>query len=578
MKMNRKPGKMSPLTEALVACKVMFKYALLFGCIVNVLMLATPIYSMQVLDRVISSGSTDTLLYLTLVIGFAILLLGLIQMARSFAMNKMGGWFEHVLSDKIFSNSVRTALVSKSGGSQHLRDLQTIKTFLTSPNLVSMMDVPWAVIFIIVLFFIHPVMGILTVGGGVVLVVLAFTADKMTKHLHESSNEVFISSMKQVDQATRNAEVIEVMGMLGNVNRNWQETNKRLQQVQSLVTNRQTTMMEVTKFLRTFLQILTTGIGAYLVLLDQMSTGGIIACSSLSGRALAPFESAVQSIKAFVNARKAYQRVEDSLEKYEEETGKMSLPTPVGRITAENLYFAPAGSAKHVIKGMTFALEPGESLGIIGPSASGKTTLAKLLVGVWVPQIGSVRVDNAVVNDWKREELGAYVGYLPQDIELFGGTIRDNIARLDKNAKDEDVIKAAQIAGIHDMVLLMPKGYDTEIGFDGTTLSGGQKQRIGLARAFYGDPKILVLDEPNANLDSFGEIALAQAIARAKERNITTIIISHRTSILGGVDKILAVKDGMVALFGSRDEVMEKMNQAAKAAVPFDVNRKRDVS
>ncbi len=584
MKSGNQQGsnKASPLTESLAACRTMFKFALLFGCVVNVLMLATPLYSMQVLDRVISSQNTDTLLLLTLVIIGALLLLSMIQLARSFAMNQMGGWFEQTLSSKLFANSVKISVVSKAGGSQQLRDLQKVKTFLTSPALISILDIPWALIFVIVMFMIHTVMGIMTVVGGIVLVSLAVLTDKLTKPLHEASNEQFIASMRQVDQAAQNAEVVHVMGMTSTINNNWQELNKKLQNSQALVSSRQATFMEITKFLRMVLQILVTGVGAYLVLKNEMSTGAIIACSSLSGRALAPFESALNSLKQMVDARKSFQRIEESLEKYTEESDKMSLPAPEGKIAVENVYFAPMNSNKHVLKAINFNLEVGDSLAIIGPSASGKTTLAKVIVGVYAPQIGSVRIDNASLQDWKREELGQYVGYLPQEVELFSGTVRENIARMKKDAKDDDVLIAAKLAGVHDLILQLPKGYETEIGLGGAMLSGGQRQRIGLARAFYGEPKIIVLDEPNANLDSFGELALSQALARAKEKNITTVIISHRTSILSIADKILAIKDGTVALFGDRNEVLEKMNQASRAAatgpVAVDFTKRKEAN
>jgi PrtD family type I secretion system ABC transporter len=554
----------------------MIKYALLFGCVINILMLATPIYSMQVLDRVISSGNTDTLLMLTLVIVGAIALLGLIQLGRTFATTQMGNWFEKRLSEKIFTNAVKASLMTKGGGgSQQIRDLQTVKTFLTSPALLSMLDIPWALIFVIVLFIIHTYMGILTVAGGIFLVFMALISEKITKPLHDISSEYFISSTRQVDQAARNAEVIEVMGFLPNIIKNWQITNEKVQNNQNLVNNRQAVLTEITKFVRMLLQILTTGIGAYLVLQHEMSTGAMIACSSLSGRALAPFEQAITSYKGFLNFRKAYERLEQSLERFSIGENRTTLPVPKGKIGVENIFFAPPGVQRHVIKGVTFDIQPGEVLVIIGPSASGKTTLAKLIVGALVPQVGAIRIDNANIQDWNRNELGQHMGYLPQDIELFSGTIKENIARMDKDADSNKVVLAAQLSGVHDMILQLPKGYDTEIGADGSVLSGGQRQRIGLARAFYNDPKILVLDEPNSNLDSFGEIALAGALARAKENGITTIVISHRTSLLTAADKILAMRDGMVAIFGDRDEVLEKMNQAAKT-VPFEQMRKQN--
>jgi PrtD family type I secretion system ABC transporter len=470
---------------------------------------------------------------------------------------------------------VKTALVNKSsGGSQQLRDLQTIKTFLTSPSLISILDIPWAGIFLIVLFIIHPTMGFMTVVGGAIIIGMAFLSDKMTKPLHDASNDFFLSSMRQVDQAGRNAEVIQVMGLMPNILKNWQHTNKKVQSFQSLVSVRQGVMSESTKFVRMMFQVLVTGVGAYLVLKHEMSTGAIIACSSISGRAMAPFEQGISAWKGFMNSRKAYERLEESLEKYASTEERMSLPAPEGHIMVENLYFTPPSGSKHVLKSVSFDVAAGETLIVIGPSASGKTTLVKLLVGVWEPQIGSVRVDNCNLQDWNLEELGQHIGYLPQDVELFSGTVKENIARMNKEASDEDVIRAAQLAGVHDMILQLPRSYDTEIGPDGSVLSGGQRQRIGLARAFFGDPKIIVLDEPNSNLDSFGEIALASAIACAKDLGVTVIVITHRTSLISAADKLLAIKDGMVAIFGPRDEVLQKMNQAAHTE-PFDISNKQ---
>jgi ATP-binding cassette subfamily C protein len=571
-----KSMKSNPLKEVLLTCRIMFKYALIFGCLVNILMLATPLYSMQVLDRVISSANTDTLLLLTIVISFALLLLSLIQIARSFAMNKMGSWFEKELSSKLFANAVKTALIARgSAGSQQLRDLQSIKTFLTSPSLISILDIPWAIIFVAVLFIIHLYMGIITVLGGAILLILALLSDKLTKPLHDSSNEYFITSMRQVDQATRNAEVVSVMGLLPQINHTWQNINNKVQTAQNLVSGRQNILSELTKFIRLMLQIFVTGLGAYLVLKGEMSVGAIIACSSISGRALAPFEQSITSWKSFLTCRQSYNRLNDIIEKYYSDIDetRMALPEPKGKLDSENVFYTPLGTNKPTVKGVSFSIKPGETLAIIGPSGSGKTTLAKLLVGAWQPQNGTVRIDNASLADWNKDELGQYIGYLPQDVELFGGTIRENIGRMNKKADAEKVVKAAELAGVHDLILQLPKGYDTEIGFDGSTLSGGQRQRVGLARAFFGDPKLLVLDEPNANLDSFGEIALSNAISRAKEKQITTIIISHRTSILSLADKILVMNDGAMTLFGGYDEVMKKINKAARPAV-IDFNKK----
>ena len=556
-------NQQTPLKEALFSCRVMVKYVLLFGCLVNLLMLSTPLFSMQVLDRVLGSQNTNTLLMLVLVIILALALLGLIQAARSFAMNKMANWLEDRLSETVFSNSVRLALDSKAmANSQQLRDLQTVKTFLTSPGLISIMDMPWAIIFIIVLFILHTYIGFLAIIAGTVLVVFGLIADRATKPLIEINNENFIKSMRQVDQSTRNAEVIEVMGMKKNIIASWQNLNQDVQQTQNLVTKRQSIFMEITKFFRLVIQISVTALGAWLVIQGQITSGTIIASSSLVGRALAPFEAAINSWKGFVTCRKSYERLTKSFTRYSDESGKMSLPEPEGIIEAENVYFAPPGMQKHILKGVGLSLNKGEILGVIGPSASGKTTLAKLLVGIYHPNIGAVRIDGASLKDWKKEELGPHLGYLPQDVELFSGTVKENIARMNADPNSEDVVVAAQLAGVHDMILQLSQGYDTNIGLDGSMLSGGQKQRVGLARAFYGDPKFIVLDEPNASLDTQGEEALMTAISVAKEKGITTIIISHKISILDIVDKVLLMKDGMVASFGPKKEVMEKLKKA----------------
>jgi len=553
----------NPLKEALLSCKVMVKFVLLFGCLINLLMLSTPLFSMQVLDRVLSSQNTNTLLMLTLVIMLALALLGLIQAARAFAMNKMGSWLEDKLSEIVFSNSIRLALESKAmANSQQLRDLQTVKTFLTSPGLISIMDMPWAIIFIIVLFILHTSIGFLALISGIVLIIFGIIADRSTKPLIEMNNENFIKSMRQVDQSTRNAEVIEVMGMKNNIIASWQKMNQDVQKTQNLVTKRQAVFMEITKFFRLVIQISVTALGAYLVIQGEITSGTIIASSSLVGRALAPFESAINSWKGFITCRKSYDRLAKSFNRYSNDSDRMSLPEPEGVIEAENIYFAPPGVPKHILKGVNFSLDKGEVLAIIGPSGSGKTTLAKLLVGIANPSIGTIRIDGASLKDWKKEELGPHIGYLPQDIELFSGTVKENIARMHSDPHYEDVVVAAQLAGVHDMVLQLPQGYDSSVGQDGSMLSGGQKQRIGLARTFYGNPKFIVLDEPNSSLDTQGEEALMTAIAVAKEKGITTVIISHKTSILSIVDKILVMKDGMVASFGPKKDVMAKLKEA----------------
>lgn len=557
----------SPLREALLACKVMLKYILFFGCMINLLLLSTPIYSMQVLDRVLSSGNLDTLFMLTLVIVLALVLLGFLQGARAFAMNRMGNWLEKKLARNVFTSSVHASLLSKSNAnSQQMRDLQTIKTYVTSPGLIAIMDLPWAIIFLIVLFMLHKAMGFLTIVGGALLIVVGLIADRSTKPLIEKNNDNFIKSMRYVEQSARNAEVVKVMGMLNNVINAWQKLNKQVQTTQSLTVERQAVFTEITKLIRTIIQISVTGVGAYLVIHQEFSSGAIIASSSLVGRALSPFEVAINSLKGYINCKKAYERLNGSFVVSSQAEDNMSLPQPEGRVEVENLYYAPPGAQRHILKGITFNLNPGETLVIVGASASGKTTLAKVLVGCYEASIGSVRIDGASLKDWKSSELGQHIGYLPQDIELFSGSVKENIARMDSNADADSVVMAAQLAGVHEMVLQLPQAYDTEIGPDGSVLSGGQKQRLGLARAFYGTPRVMVLDEPNANLDAVGEQALAAAIEFAKEEKITTILISHRPSILNLADKIMVVKDGTTVAFGAKSELIGQVQKLMSGA------------
>lgn len=552
---------LTKINKTLYSCRIIIKYILLFGIIANLLMLSTPIFSMQVLDRVLGSGNLHTLKMLLLVIILAMILLITIQGTRAFAMNKLGAWFENELSETVLSNSLQRSLESKYfATSQSIRDLQTIKTFITSPNIIAMMDMPWAIIFIIVLFILHNMIGLLAIGSVCILIVFGIITDQVTKTMINHNNDNFVKSMQYVEQITKNSEVIEVMGMRKNIIFCWQELNMKVQLTQNLITKRRIIFTEITKFFRMLIQISVTSLGAYLCLKGEFTSGAIIASSSLVGRALAPFEITINSWKAFVDCKKSYTRLNNSLIQYQDDSNKMRLPSPEGTIKVNNVYYHPQGLQKYILKGINFSLAKGEILGIIGASASGKTTLAKLIVGGLYPSIGNIRIDDANTKDWRKQDIGPHIGYLPQSLSLFSGTIKENISRMDKNSNDEDIIVAAQIAGVHEMILKIPNAYDAKIGFNGDTLSGGQKQRIGLARAFYKNPKILILDEPNSSLDILGEEALLSAIEVAKERNITTIIISHKNNILNTVDKILVLNNGIIENFGEKEKIFAKYN------------------
>lgn len=554
------------LDETLQNCKKAFIITFCFAFAVNLLMLVTPLYSLQVLDRVLSSRNKYTLLMLTLIMLVIYIALTFIQIARSFTLIKIGEWLDKKLSPILFSNSISMAAVRPTaGGSQNLRDLATLKGFLTSAGINTLFDAPWAIIYIIVVFIIHPYLGYLTVVGAILLLIFAILNAYATNDKLSKASEVNIKALNQAEIVTRNAEVIEAMGMSASVVKNWHKYNTSTLNLQTEASYRNGIISNTSKFVRMFLQVLVTAIGGYLVIsTEEMTAGGMIASSIIVGRALAPLDAAIEVWKQITSARKSYERLKTTFTHSINRDIGMALPTPEGRISVENVFFAPPllnsqTPGKYTLKGISFALDAGDILGVIGPSAAGKSSLAKLLVGVWKPLNGNVRLDGADVYSWEREDFGKHIGYLPQGIELFHGSIKDNIARMVEDADPALIVEAAKIAGVHDMILRLSNGYETEIGVGGSSLSAGQRQRIGLARAFYGNPKFIVLDEPNANLDELGERALVDAVRIAKERKITTIIISHRPSILSSVDKILIMQDGTVAAFGSRDEIMSRL-------------------
>ena len=573
------------LDEALAKCKGVIWYMFLFSFAANTLMLATPIYSMQVLDRVLSSASEATLLMLSILVTALFAALTLMTAARSFCMIRVGEWLDRQLAPKLMAMTLATAAQRGAmvSGAQNIRDLNNVKSFITGQPLTTLMDVPWTPVFIIVIFMIHPVQGLIALAGCVVLLLFAIVNESVVRKTLEAANENSVRTLGVAEIATRNAEVVEAMGMTTSVIGAWQRRNMEVSALQMLASNRSNVIMSSTKFFRLFIQLLVLGTGAFFALQHQMTSGAIIACSILIGRALAPFEAAIGTWKSFTDMRKSYSRLKSNIEKAPARFEGILLPEPKGQLMVERLVFAPPGGAKPTLKGITFGILPGDTLGIIGASAAGKTTLAKLMVGVWKPTSGAVRLDGADVYTWNREQFGKFVGYLPQDVELFDGTVRDNIARLQLEVPDEQVIEAAKLAGAHDMILRLADGYETQIGIGGASLSAGQRQRVALARAFFGTPRLMVLDEPNANLDSAGEAALVVAINNAKRKGITTVIISHRPNILNAVDKILVLNDGLVEDFGSAAEIATKfarnsaaLQQQAAPPVQITINNEQD--
>ena len=566
-KFNQIEENINPLKEALEKCRAAFKIVFVFAFIINLLMLVTPLYSLQVLDRVIGSGNISTLLMLSIIIGFVYFIHTLMQIARSFTLIKVGEWLDNTLSPIIFAHSISASATKVNpASSQMLRDFQTLKTFLTSTGINTIFDAPWSIVYIIVIFMIHPYIGFITIAGAVLIVSLAFFNAVATNRTLGEATEFSIKGMGQADIANRNAEAVEAMGMIKNVKRNWARFNEASLAKQYIASYRNGIISNLSGFIRNIMQMAVTGTGAYIVVTtggQDMTTGGMIASSIIVGRALAPFGNAIGMWKSISGAMKSYKTINESFDKHKVRDQAMPIPHVDGQLTVENVYYAaptppgaqPPAMPNHILKGVSFAIQPGEILAVVGPSAAGKSTLAKLIVGVWKASSGSLRLDGGDIFTWNRENFGEHVGYLPQGIELFSGTIKQNIARMQEDVDPELVIETAKMCGAHEMILRLPNGYDTDIGQGGANLSGGQKQRVGLARAFYGTPKLVVLDEPNANLDEAGEEALAGALKEAKTKNISVIVISHRPSVLSAVDKVMVIQDGSVASFGTRKEI-----------------------
>lgn len=542
-------------------------YAGVISFFINLLILPMSLYSLQVYDRVMSTGSMATLLWLTVLMIFVFAAAGVLQSLRHQVMSRASDWIYHCIAEATIPLSL-THLAHAPGARniQSLRDAASIRQFLGGAALTAILDAPWAVLSILILFIIHFWLGILVLLGSAVLMLSAWVNERSTHAGLKQVGTAQMKSMNDIEVAARNTDVVEAMGMGGTIVGRWRQNQQESAPIAEDVNRRIAVIQGVTKFLRLSLQILVTAVSAWLALHNQVTMGAIIAASILSSRAFGPFEAAIASWKSVIEARDAYDRLKKILVT-QPRAEDIALPRPEGRVTVEGVYYAPPQlqqqQAKPILRNVSFQLAPGEMLGIIGPSGSGKTTLARLITGTWRANAGVVRLDEADVYQWPRASFGQYVGYMPQDVELFSGTVRDNIARLNPDAKDEDIIAAAQLAGAHELILRLPKGYSTDIGVQGEYLSAGQRQRVGLARAFYGSPRLLVLDEPDSNLDDAGQVALAQALQMARSYGMTTIIISHRRTVLQHVDKILYLREGAVELFGPAAEVVAKLSAAA---------------
>lgn len=545
-------------------------YLALFTAVINILMLVPPMYMLQIYDRVMVSRSQDTLVMLTLVVLWLFLALGLLEFVRSRLLSRIGAQIDVQLNDMIYSSMVTDAIQKPGQGStQPLSDLSSIRQFITSNASLAFIDFPWIFVYVGIMFLFHPMFGWFALGAIAILIAIAVANELSTRKISKVATIEGLKSQQIAQSQLRGVEAMTAMGMNGNLKNLWLKKHLSYLEVQSEASDKSANWTYLSKNLRMVFQSLILTVGAYLAITNEITAGMLIAGSILLGRALAPIDQMIGGWKQFDSARGAYGRLSHLLNTYHQTHKTLTLPEPKGQIDVTELFVVPPGAKKPVINGVSFSLKSGEILGVIGASAAGKSTLAKALMGVWPTMSGKVRLDGAEFSQWDNEVLGAYLGYLPQDVELFDGTIAQNIARFGE-IDDQSVVEAAQIAGVHQMILHLPNGYETHIGVAGVLLSGGQRQRIGLARAIYKRPKFMVLDEPNAHLDDAGELALAQAMAKLKSFGTTQVVITHRPGLLNMVDYVMVLKDGKVSVYGTKQAVLNAVQNANQQSASLD--------
>ena len=566
--MNRvdSKSKFPELAAALRDVRHYFGFAALFSAAVNLLMLTPIIYMLQVYDRVVSSGSVPTLTMLTILMVCLLLAMGGFEWVRSMVMIGASNRLEQRLRRRISEATFNRALLSggMTTSAQPMNDLSQLRQYLTGSSLFAFFDAPWVPIYLFVMYLFHPLFALCGVFAVIVMLVLALANEKSTSPKLQDANGLNNSVNNQLTGSLRNAEVIAAMGMGKDIRARQEDGSERVLDLQSDASRRAGAFTSLSKSFRIVMQSLTLGLGALLALQQEISPGMMIAGSLLLGRALAPIDLLVNTWRGFSVARAQYNRLGELLEQLPPRPAPMPLPDPRGQLSVEGLFVLPPASQTFVVRNANFDLAPGEALGIVGPSASGKSSLARAILGVWPSARGAVRLDGAEIFTWDREQLGKHLGYLPQDIELFDGSIADNICRFGQQDSDA-IVAAAKLAGVHELILDLPQGYNTMIGGSGGVLSGGQRQRIGLARAVYGNPCLIVLDEPNSNLDDQGEKELVEALERIKQQGSTIIVISHRTMVLQSMDKMLVLKEGATLNYGPRNQVLSAlMKPAAK--------------
>ena len=542
------------LRQAFVAVAV-------FSFFVNLLMLVPPIFMLQMFDRVLTSGSIPTLLMLLTVAVGLLLVMGLLDWSRNRVLVRAGAALDAMLDRRLFDATFFQALRRPdSGSTQPLKDLTSLRQFMTGQGVFAFFDAPWTPVFILLIFLMHPWLGWFTLVGAILLLILALINELVTRKPLGAANAMHIRETDYASSNLRNAEVLEAMGMTGRLRARWQKFHHQVIGLQALASDRSATLTAMSKSLRMILQVSILALGAYLAVQQVITPGVMFAASIIMARALAPVDQAMHAWRGFIGARGAWARINELLDSTPAPGDPMRLPPPKGHLSVENIVVVPPGSRAPALRGVTLALNPGQALGVIGPSAAGKSTFARALVGIWPTYAGKVRIDGADIGNWDRELLGPFIGYLPQDVELFAGTIAENIARFGE-VDPEEVVVAARKSGLHEMILQLPNGYDTPIGVNTGALSAGQRQRVGLARAVYGNPCVVVLDEPNSNLDEAGEHALVQTIGTLRNEGCTVVLVAHRPAVLAAVDQILVLKDGQQTALGPKDEILGRFTQ-----------------
>jgi ATP-binding cassette, subfamily C, bacterial exporter for protease/lipase len=558
---NRLKQPQNELLKSILSFKSAFKTVGVFSAIINLMMLVPSLYMLQVYDRVLSSRNETTLLMLTIMVVVAFLIMSALEFVRSFVLIRVASQMDMQLNRRVYTAAFEQNLKrAGTNAGQALQDLTTVRQFLSGNALFAFFDAPWFPIYLVIIFLVHPSLGIFALVGTFIHISLALWNERSTKKPLSEANSMAVNASSLATNNLRNAEVIEAMGMLPNFTKRWFSLHANFLNLQAEASEKAGMIGAATKFVRVTLQSLILGYAALLVLDGKITPGMMIVCTILMGRVLNPVEQILGIWRSWSSTKSAYGRLNELLSANPPRTTSMSLPKPTGVLSVESVTAMPPGSPKPVLNNLSFGIIPGDVLGIVGPSGAGKSTLARVMVGIWPTAVGKVRLDNADIYQWNKEELGPSIGYLPQDVELFAGTVSENIARFGE-VNPEKVVLAAKRAGVHEMILYLQQGYDTVLGDGGAGLSGGQKQRLGLARAMYDDPSLIVLDEPNSNLDEVGEQALIAAVQDLRKRGKTIVMITHRSSTIAVTNKLLVLKDGVAHMFGLTGEVLENLSK-----------------